>query len=81
MGVGDGLNRIEGMRVPDLFSLLDSDSSGMITLNEMTKFLQLMNVDLRANQIQQLMGQFDRDQDGSIHYQEFLRVVMARVGS
>ena len=73
------MTRREGLRVPDLFSQLDADSSGWISHNEMKRYLVKMNVDLNDRQITTLMDSFDKDANGSIQYKEFLRAITSRV--
>lgn len=61
------------------FQIMDKDKSGTLSKEEvkegMAKFLRTFNFELKPGEFQKLFLAFDKDGDGSLSYDEFLRGV------
>ncbi len=62
-------------RIKDTFSDIDTDRSGSINKRELGKAFYVLKVDVNAREIDTLFEQFDRDGNGTLDYNEFLRLI------
>jgi len=61
------------------FKIMDRDKSGTLTREEMkdglTKFLRVFNFELKRAEFEKVFSAFDKDGDGNLSYDEFIRGV------
>mmetsp|Transcript_129324 Transcript_129324/g.374493 ORF Transcript_129324/g.374493 Transcript_129324/m.374493 type:complete len:423 (-) Transcript_129324:186-1454(-) len=60
--------------VSSLFERMDSDGSGILSKQEFVQALMSMDLGLTRREINSVMFQIDKDQDGNVSYREFLPV-------
>ena len=60
----------------DAFKLVDTDNSGTITVQELTKFLCSFGEPLTEAEVKQVVDRYDQDKDGTLNYAEFLTTLM-----
>jgi hypothetical protein len=60
---------IEEERVAEAFDRLDSDDTGFISKDNLR---EILGKDANATEIDQLISEFDSDNDGQLSYKEFL---------
>lgn len=76
--VARGARGINGLR--RVFKILDDDSSRALSLPEFTKALNDYRItQLSPSEIQRVFSLFDRDGNGTIDYDEFLRTVVGEM--
>ena len=57
------------------FALFDDDHSGRITLKNMKRVARELGENLSEEELQAMIDEFDRDQDGEISSDEFLTIM------
>jgi len=53
------------------FKFADTDNSGVLNKEEVTRVLKLWNVPIDDEELQKLIDHCDKDGDGNISYREF----------
>jgi len=64
--------------IDKIFSLFDEDHSGYITFRSLKKVCQELGEGLNDEEIQSMIDEADRDQDGKINADEFYRIMKKR---
>lgn len=59
----------------DAFDLFDSDGSGSISTNEMSKVCESLDIRVNADELNSLMKLMDRDGSGTIDFDEFVNIM------
>lgn len=57
------------------FSLFDDDHSGKITIKNMKRVARELGENLTEDELQAMIDEFDRDQDGEISSDEFMYIM------
>lgn len=63
------------------FKIIDDDNSGAIDIDEFTKAVSELRLDVSIDDIRLLFSAFDKDKSGEISYDEFLRVIKGEVSA
>ncbi|KAK4252991.1 hypothetical protein QN277_010835 [Acacia crassicarpa] len=74
--IAERLSEEEIGGLKELFKMIDTDSSGTITFEELKEGLKKVGSDLMESEIKSLMDAADIDQSGSIDYGEFLAATL-----
>ncbi|KAL1550170.1 hypothetical protein AAHA92_18170 [Salvia divinorum] len=75
--MADALTEEQIAEFREAFSLIDKDSDGMITVEELATVIQSLNEHPTKEEIQEMMNEVDADGDGTVDFEEFLSI-MAR---
>jgi centrin-3 len=59
------------------FALFDLQQTGRITVKELSLIARQLQVDIEPQELQDMIAEFDRDQDGAINEEEFKAIVTA----
>ena len=59
--------------------LLDQSADGYLDADELSSYMKKMGCPLSRAQIEEMMKNLDKDGDGSVPYDEFLRAVSSRL--
>lgn len=62
--------------IAETFKSMDENDSGSLDLAEFTKAVIETRLEFTDHDIRSLFAAFDRNRDGTIQYEEFLRVVV-----
>eukprot|EP00744_Colponema_vietnamica_P002348 GILI01003700.1.p1 GENE.GILI01003700.1~~GILI01003700.1.p1 ORF type:complete len:617 (+),score=190.05 GILI01003700.1:99-1949(+) len=60
------------------FRMFDRDKSGQITAEKFREGLKYFNINLSIEQLKEVLNRYDPNGDGTIDYNEFVRLVMPR---
>ncbi|KAL7112972.1 hypothetical protein ACP275_04G034800 [Erythranthe tilingii] len=63
----------------EAFSLIDKDSDGVITVEELALAIQSLNEHPTSEEIQEMVNEADSDGDGTVDFQEFLIVMSSKI--
>ena len=66
-----GLSEEQNKEIKDNFEYYDKDSSGQLDKREMRSCLRSLGEDSTKEKMNKIMGQYDKDNDGKITYEEF----------
>lgn len=61
-----------------VFKLFDEDDSGYITFRNLKRICQELGESLTDDEIQEMIDEADRDNDGQINAEEFYRIMKKR---
>ncbi|XP_020550392.1 calmodulin isoform X2 [Sesamum indicum] len=75
--MADSLTEEQIAEFREAFSLIDKDSDGVITVEELTSVMQSLNEHPTMEEIQEMVSEVDGDGDGTVDFEEFLGI-MAR---
>ena len=70
-----GLSEEEIEEIREAFNLFDTDGSGTIDPKELKAAMQSLGFEAKNQTIYQMIGDIDKDNDGSIDFEEFLNGV------
>ncbi len=62
-----------------LFRIIDDNNNGRLEKKEFQKVLKDFRLKFNEDETAKLFQEFDRDRDGSVDYNEFLRTIRVRV--
>ncbi|XP_063681438.1 uncharacterized protein LOC134816503 isoform X2 [Bolinopsis microptera] len=65
-------------RLEDLFDSLDGDESGFIDAEEIIKLTEKLGEKMSLEEVQELIGQVDKDGDGRVNKDEFKRLMASK---
>ncbi|KAI7747354.1 hypothetical protein M8C21_007987 [Ambrosia artemisiifolia] len=74
--IAENLSEEEIAGLKNMFRMIDTDGSGQITLEELTKGLEKVGANLQDSEIIHLMEAADIDNSGTIDYGEFLAAML-----
>merc|ERR1719295_677969 len=66
--------------VDKIFRLFDEDKKGFITFKNLKRVVQELGEDLNDDEIQEMIDEADKDEDGKVSPNEFFRVMKRRSG-
>ncbi|KAH6796852.1 Sec23/Sec24 protein transport family protein [Perilla frutescens var. hirtella] len=75
--MADALTEEQIAEFREAFCLIDRDSDGVITVEELATVIQSLNEHPTKEEIQEMMNEVDADGDGTVDFEEFLSI-MAR---
>jgi len=58
------------------FSIFDEDQSGFVSTEEMMRVMLNLGEDVTVEDVEQIVQVFDKDDDGSINYEEFAQGIL-----
>jgi len=70
---GDVITGITGDAVKQAWILFDDDNSGVIDSDELCQVILKLGIKLSQDELEKLIKEIDKDDDGTIDYSEFLR--------
>mmetsp|Transcript_6859 Transcript_6859/g.9484 ORF Transcript_6859/g.9484 Transcript_6859/m.9484 type:complete len:160 (+) Transcript_6859:57-536(+) len=70
---------VEEMR--EVFDLFDKDSDGTITISELGVVLKSLKKNFNQKQLEEIIKKVDKNGDGQIDFEEFLKMMSNRVGT
>eukprot|EP00468_Gymnochlora_sp_CCMP2014_P008225 CAMPEP_0167762388 /NCGR_PEP_ID=MMETSP0110_2-20121227/12739_1 /TAXON_ID=629695 /ORGANISM="Gymnochlora sp., Strain CCMP2014" /LENGTH=157 /DNA_ID=CAMNT_0007649255 /DNA_START=21 /DNA_END=494 /DNA_ORIENTATION=- len=70
---------VEEMR--EVFDLFDKDSDGTITISELGVVLKSLKKNFNEKQLKEIIKKVDKNGDGQIDFEEFLKMMSNRVGT
>merc|ERR1740129_143319 len=73
-----GLSEEEIEEIREAFNLFDTDGSGTIDPKELKAAMQSLGFEAKNQTIYQMIGDIDKDNDGSIDFEEFLDMIRRR---
>ena len=76
---GRGLSDDEIMEIKEAFDLFDSDKSGTIDKSELRNALQNLGIDSRNHTLNTMMKDLDKDDSGSVTFDEFIDMMTAKM--
>jgi centrin-3 len=65
--------------IKEAFDLFDTEKSGKIDAHEMKVAMRALGFDVKKDQVLKIMEQYDREQSGSISFEDFLDVMTERI--
>merc|ERR1719223_2709850 len=74
-----GLSEEEIEEIREAFNLFDTDASGTIDPKELKSAMQSLGFEAKNQTIYQMIGDIDKDGDGSIDFEEFLDMMTAKM--
>jgi Ca2+-binding EF-hand superfamily protein len=74
------LNETEVQKLWQAFSIFDTDNSGAISAAELGQVLQSLGQSLNPTQLRDLIKEVDTDRSGSIEFEEFKTLMIAKQG-
>ncbi|GIQ88209.1 hypothetical protein KIPB_010410, partial [Kipferlia bialata] len=60
--------------IREAFDIFDSDKSGRIDYHELKVAMRALGFDVKKEEIQKLMAEYDRDNTGEIGFEDFLEI-------
>ncbi|KAH8071707.1 Ca2-binding protein [Aureococcus anophagefferens] len=74
-----GLSEEEIEEIREAFNLFDTDGSGTIDPKELKAAMQSLGFEAKNQTIYQMIGDIDKDNSGSIDFEEFLDMMTAKI--
>lgn len=74
-----GLSKEEIEEIREAFNLFDTDGSGSIDPRELKSAMQSLGFEAKNATIYQMIGDIDKDNSGSIDFEEFLDMMTAKM--
>ena len=75
----NGLTEDEVLEIKEAFDLFDSDHSGTIDTEELKQALSNLGIDARNQTLQNMMNDIDKNQSGTIDFDEFIEMMTAKM--
>ena len=75
----NGLTEDEVLEIKEAFDLFDSDHSGTIDTEELKQALSNLGIDAKNQTLQNMMNDIDRNQSGTIDFDEFIEMMTAKM--
>ena len=67
--------------IREAFDLFDNDHSGKIDFHECRVAMRALGFDVKKDEIQRIITDYDRDQSGSINFADFEEVMIEKIAS
>ena len=74
----NGLTEDEVIEIKEAFDLFDSDHSGTIDTEELKQALSNLGIDAKNQTLQNMMNDIDKNQSGTIDFNEFIELMTAK---
>ncbi len=74
----NGLTEDEVIEIKEAFDLFDSDHSGTIDTAELKQALSNLGIDAKNQTLQNMMNDIDKNQSGTIDFNEFIELMTAK---
>merc|ERR1712166_914926 len=65
----------------EAFEMFDVDRSGSIDLRELKAAIKALGMDVNAEELKKMVGEVDKDGNGTIEFAEFLGMMTAKMSS
>ena len=75
----NGLTEDEVLEIKEAFDLFDTDHSGTIDTDELKQALSNLGIDAKNQTLQNMMNDIDRNQSGTIDFDEFIEMMTAKM--
>ena len=75
----NGLTEDEVLEIKEAFDLFDSDHSGTIDTEELKQALSNLGIDAKNQTLQNMMNDIDKNQSGTIDFDEFIDMMTAKM--
>ena len=75
----NGLTEDEVLEIKEAFDLFDTDHSGTIDTDELKQALGNLGIDAKNQTLQNMMNDIDRNQSGTIDFDEFIEMMTAKM--
>ena len=75
----NGLTEDEVMEIKEAFDLFDTDHSGTIDTDELKQALGNLGIDAKNQTLQNMMNDIDKNQSGTIDFDEFIEMMTAKM--
>ena len=75
----NGLTEDEVLEIKEAFDLFDSDHSGTIDTEELKQALSNLGIDAKNQTLQNMMNDIDKNQSGTIDFDEFIQMMTAKM--
>ena len=75
----NGLTEDEVLEIKEAFDLFDSDHSGTIDTEELKQALSNLGIDAKNQTLQNMMNDIDKNQSGTIDFDEFIEMMTAKM--
>ena len=75
----NGLTEDEVLEIKEAFDLFDSDHSGTIDTEELKQALGNLGIDAKNQTLQNMMNDIDKNQSGTIDFDEFIEMMTAKM--
>lgn len=62
-------------KLMEVFHIIDQDKNGKISFADIQRIGRELNVNFTENEIQEMVDEADRDRDGEVNAEEFLRIM------
>ena len=66
------IRRLPGFNLYQVYSAIDKDKNGFVTINEFQRFLEIFGVMTSPRDLMVIMQKFDKNNDGRVSYSEFI---------
>ena len=74
----NGLTEDEVLEIKEAFDLFDTDHSGTIDTEELKQALSNLGIDAKNQTLQNMMNDIDKNQSGTIDFNEFIELMTAK---
>ena len=74
-----GLTEDEVLEIKEAFDLYDTDHSGNIDTEELKQALANLGIDAKNQTLQNMMNDVDKNQSGTINFDEFIELITAKM--
>ena len=75
----NGLTEDEVLEIKEAFDLFDTDNSGTIDTEELKQALTNLGIDAKNQTLQNMMNDIDKNQSGTIDFDEFIQMMTAKM--
>ena len=75
----NGLTEDEVLEIKEAFDLFDTDHSGTIDTDELKQALGNLGIDAKNQTLQNMMNDIDKNQSGTIDFDEFIEMMTAKM--
>ena len=75
----NGLTEDEVLEIKEAFDLFDTDNSGTIDTEELKQALTNLGIDAKNQTLQNMMNDIDKNQSGTIDFNEFIELMTAKI--